>query len=181
MTTATDSLEVLRVLARHEVEHLVVGMTAAVLQGAPVVTFDLDVLYARHDLNMRRLLAVLDELEAVFRHAFYLEGPLSDAGPDTPIEDTGDGEDASPETAADTGPDAVTDGPSDAGDAGGTAETGGSVGPTPSSGCACSSASSREVPSQWQGGLLLGVVAVAMSRRHPRSRPRPAGRGCHGG
>jgi hypothetical protein len=38
MTSASDSPALLEVLTRHGVEFIVVGVTAAVLQGAPVVT-----------------------------------------------------------------------------------------------------------------------------------------------
>ncbi len=36
--------EILELLNKHEVEYIVVGGVAAVIQGAPVTTFDLDVL-----------------------------------------------------------------------------------------------------------------------------------------
>jgi hypothetical protein len=67
MTSRTDTFEILEVLVRHRVEFIVVGMTAAVLQGAPVHTFDLDIVYALADENVQRLLAALDELAAEFR------------------------------------------------------------------------------------------------------------------
>jgi len=38
-----------------------------VLHGAPVTTFDLDVLHARDRENIARLLSALEELEAVYR------------------------------------------------------------------------------------------------------------------
>ena len=38
-------VELLRVLVRHEVEFVVVGGVAAVINGAPVTTFDLDILH----------------------------------------------------------------------------------------------------------------------------------------
>lgn len=68
MTSASNTPELLEVLARHRVEFIVVGVTAAVLQGAPVVTFDLDIVYARTAENVSRMLAALDELGAVFRN-----------------------------------------------------------------------------------------------------------------
>ena len=37
------------------------------LHGAPVTTFDLDVVHARNQENIARLMAALDELEAVYR------------------------------------------------------------------------------------------------------------------
>lgn len=60
--------EILRLLASQEVEFIVVGMTAGVLQGAPVTTLDLDILHRRSPENVERLLRVLRELDAVYRH-----------------------------------------------------------------------------------------------------------------
>ncbi|MCA9625311.1 MAG: hypothetical protein KC731_40090 [Myxococcales bacterium] len=65
--TPTRSFDVLQLLVRHGVAFIVVGMTAGVLQGAPAVTFDLDLLYERTPENISRLMAALTELEAVFR------------------------------------------------------------------------------------------------------------------
>ena len=45
----------LRELERAGVEYVVVGLTAAVLLGAPVVTFDLDIVHRRTDDNVDRL------------------------------------------------------------------------------------------------------------------------------
>jgi hypothetical protein len=60
--------EILRLLAANEVEFIVVGMTAGVLQGAPVTTIDLDVVHRRNPHNVARLLRVLSSLDAVYRH-----------------------------------------------------------------------------------------------------------------
>src|SRR5436305_4610311 len=60
-------LGLLRVLLRHEVEFFVVGGVAAQLEGAPILTFDLDVLYDRAPENLARLLAALRELKARYR------------------------------------------------------------------------------------------------------------------
>jgi len=62
------SAEILRLLARREVEFIVVGMTAGVLRGAPVTTVDLDIVHRRSPENVARLLGVLAELDAVYRH-----------------------------------------------------------------------------------------------------------------
>jgi hypothetical protein len=43
MPTPTRSFDVIELLVRHDVEFIVVGMTAGVLHGAPAVTFDLDI------------------------------------------------------------------------------------------------------------------------------------------
>jgi hypothetical protein len=60
-------VELLRVLVRHDVEFVVVGGVAAVINGAPVTTFDLDILHRRTPENVRRLVAALTELDAWFR------------------------------------------------------------------------------------------------------------------
>ena len=60
-------LEILKVLTRRRVDFIIVGGVSAVLHGAPVTTFDLDVVHARDRENVIRLLAALDELEAVYR------------------------------------------------------------------------------------------------------------------
>ncbi|MCL4810597.1 MAG: hypothetical protein KJ062_22785, partial [Thermoanaerobaculia bacterium] len=58
----------LAVLAEHEVELIVVGGISAILQGAPVVTLDLDVVHRRTPENVRRLLAALRSIDARYRH-----------------------------------------------------------------------------------------------------------------
>src|SRR3972149_2737237 len=60
--------EILRLSAANDVEFVVVGMTAGILHGAPVTTIDLDVVHRRSPENVARLLRVLGELEAVYRH-----------------------------------------------------------------------------------------------------------------
>jgi hypothetical protein len=67
MREPTRTFELLELLCRHRVEFVVVGMTSAVLQGTPALTFDLDIVYARDDDNVTRLLAVLKEIDARFR------------------------------------------------------------------------------------------------------------------
>ena len=57
----------LRALDDARVEFIVVGGLAAVLGGAPINTFDLDVVRSRDEANIARLLAVLEELDAVYR------------------------------------------------------------------------------------------------------------------
>lgn len=93
MTGPFDPERLLRTLAEHEVEFVVIGMTAAWLQGSPAVTVDLDVM-PRQDLdNAERLAAALNELHAhrQGRQHMELEGAdflgwqsqhfLTDAGP----------------------------------------------------------------------------------------------------
>jgi hypothetical protein len=50
----------LRALAEAGVDFIVVGGVAAVLNGAPVDTFDVDVVYARDAANVARLLPLRD-------------------------------------------------------------------------------------------------------------------------
>lgn len=59
--------EILRTLVRREVRFIVVGGTAGVLQGAPIHTLDLDIVYAIDEENVARLDAALRELGAIFR------------------------------------------------------------------------------------------------------------------
>jgi hypothetical protein len=59
--------ETLRVLARHQVEFIVVGMAAGILQGVPLTTLDVDIVHHRTRENVGRLLAALAELHAVYR------------------------------------------------------------------------------------------------------------------
>ena len=55
------------VLVSHEVDFIVVGGMAGVLQGAPITTQDIDIVYALSEDNQGRLLNALRELEATFR------------------------------------------------------------------------------------------------------------------
>jgi len=59
--------EILELLNNHEVEYIVVGGVAAVIQGAPVTTFDLDAVVRLTDENAERLSRALDELDARYR------------------------------------------------------------------------------------------------------------------
>lgn len=65
----SDFLAVLRSLTEHHVEFIVVGGVAAVLQGAPVATFDLDVVHSRSPENVDKILEALDDLSALYRTA----------------------------------------------------------------------------------------------------------------
>jgi predicted nucleotidyltransferase len=68
MTTPTFDLRaILEVLTRHRVDFIVVGGVSAVLQGAPINTFDLDLVHSRSPENLTRLLVALQELDAHYR------------------------------------------------------------------------------------------------------------------
>jgi len=64
---AADFFALLRTLATHRVEIIVVGGVCAVLHGAPVTTFDLDVVHRRSAENLERLSAALRDLGAHYR------------------------------------------------------------------------------------------------------------------
>jgi hypothetical protein len=57
----------LRCLASHGVDFIVVGGVGAVLHGAPVATFDLGIVHSQAPTNLVCLLAALKELEACYR------------------------------------------------------------------------------------------------------------------
>ena len=56
------------------IEFIVVGGTAAVLQGAPISTNDLDIVHRRTPENVARLLEVLLHLDATMRYDFAHRG-----------------------------------------------------------------------------------------------------------
>jgi predicted nucleotidyltransferase len=60
-------LSILRTLADHRVDFIVVGGVAAVLRGAPVNTFDTDVVHATEVRNVNRLLEAVQELDGFYR------------------------------------------------------------------------------------------------------------------
>jgi len=57
----------LRDLCRRDIQFIVVGGIAAVLNGVPVQTYDLDLVYSREPANIDRLLHFLRDIEAIFR------------------------------------------------------------------------------------------------------------------
>jgi hypothetical protein len=65
--TPTDFARILASLHRHRVRFVVVGGVAAVIEGAPVATFDVDIVPDRSAANIPRLVAALRELGAHYR------------------------------------------------------------------------------------------------------------------
>ena len=57
----------LRALTEHGVDFLVVGGVGAILQGATLSTFDLDIVHSTEPANIARPLAALEELDAYYR------------------------------------------------------------------------------------------------------------------
>ena len=62
-----DFYAALRVLQDAGVAFIVVGGLSAVLNGAPINTFDLDVIHSREPENIGRLLHALAALDAIYR------------------------------------------------------------------------------------------------------------------
>lgn len=82
---ASPNLEsLLETLATSDVEFIVVGLLAAVAQGAPVTTHDLDIVHRRTPENVAKLLDVLvNKLDARYRGRADILRPTADilAGP----------------------------------------------------------------------------------------------------
>ena len=64
-----DPERVIRLLGRHGVQYVLVGGLAAVTHGAPLVTQDIDLCYARDNENLERLASALREVRAALRDA----------------------------------------------------------------------------------------------------------------
>jgi hypothetical protein len=62
-----DFFAILSALRGQDVMFILVGGLAAALDGAPVTTYDTDVVHSRDEANIERLLRVLADLDAVFR------------------------------------------------------------------------------------------------------------------
>ncbi len=60
-------LDILTALTRNDVEFVVVGGVAAILEGAPISTFDLDVVYRRSATNNARLATALRQVNARYK------------------------------------------------------------------------------------------------------------------
>ena len=60
---------VIRLLGRNRVRWVLIGGLAAITHGAPLVTQDVDICYARDDENLQRLAGALSEVHAELRGA----------------------------------------------------------------------------------------------------------------
>ena len=58
---------ILQCLSNHNVRFIVVGALSAVLNGAPMNTFDVDIVHSTDPENVDRLLDALDALDAFYR------------------------------------------------------------------------------------------------------------------
>jgi len=62
-----DFLHILITLKKYEVDFIIVGGVCGVLHGAPISTFDLDLVHSRDSENVDRLLNALEELQTCYR------------------------------------------------------------------------------------------------------------------
>lgn len=62
-----DFVGIFRTLVERHVDFIVVGGVCGVLHGAPISTFDLDLVHSQDPANVDRLLAALEFLEAHYR------------------------------------------------------------------------------------------------------------------
>jgi predicted nucleotidyltransferase len=76
--TTQSFRRILELLEQHQVDYVIVGGVAAVLQGAPVTTFDIDALFKVDDANIERLEKVLSALNARYREHRNLRPTKSD-------------------------------------------------------------------------------------------------------
>src|SRR5687767_2919687 len=62
-----NSLAALRDLRKRDIQFILVGGLAAILNGAPVDTFDIDLVFSQEPENVERLLKFLEDIDAIFR------------------------------------------------------------------------------------------------------------------
>jgi len=70
----TDLPALLAALCDAGIEFIIVGGAAAVIQGAPITTVDLDIVHRKTPENVRRLLELLLQLDATMRYDFSNRG-----------------------------------------------------------------------------------------------------------
>jgi hypothetical protein len=71
---AANLQALLATLSDAGVEFIIVGGAAAVMQGAPITTNDLDIVHRRTPENVARLLEVLQQIDATMRYDFAHRG-----------------------------------------------------------------------------------------------------------
>src|SRR5436305_13625258 len=71
MDAAPLLIRVAKALRQHDLEAILIGNSAAALQGAPVTTADIDFFFRKTPASLRKLKAVAHTLEAVILKPFY--------------------------------------------------------------------------------------------------------------
>ncbi len=64
----SDTATLVRFLVERNIEFIVVGMSAAVFLGVPATTLDLDIVHRRTSDNIERLIGLLANIGAYYRH-----------------------------------------------------------------------------------------------------------------
>ena len=62
-------INILKTLVENGVEFILVGGVASALHGAPITTFDLDIVHRRTPENIIRLMQAMESIEAHYRHS----------------------------------------------------------------------------------------------------------------
>ena len=62
-----DFFKILQTLVENKVDFIVVGGICAVLHGAPVSTFDLDIVHSRKPENIKYLISALKQMDTFYR------------------------------------------------------------------------------------------------------------------
>ena len=68
-TTGADLSEIIEGLIKADVKFILVGGLAAVVQGAPVTTMDVDIVYNRSSENISKLFEFVKSIDAIYRRA----------------------------------------------------------------------------------------------------------------
>lgn len=66
-TTRTELSSILEELLKANIKFILVGGLAAVVQGAPITTMDVDIVYDRSTKNISKLLSFLKSIDAFYR------------------------------------------------------------------------------------------------------------------
>jgi hypothetical protein len=67
-TPEADLSAIIEGLIKADVKFILVGGLAAVIQGAPVTTMDVDIVHSRSSENISKLFAFLKSIDATYRH-----------------------------------------------------------------------------------------------------------------
>lgn len=71
MDAAPFLFQIAALLERHRLEAVLIGNAAAALQGAPVTTIDIDFLFRKTPVNLKKLKAMAKELDATLLRPYY--------------------------------------------------------------------------------------------------------------
>ncbi len=68
--SSVDFFGLLETLTHYKVDFIVVGGVGTILRGAPITTFDLDIVHSRQADNAARLMTALKSLDTIYRGQF---------------------------------------------------------------------------------------------------------------